>query len=267
MVDVTIHGLDRGVLLSDENYDLEADTTATAAEPNPTLERTETPIYNFVIEHPAGTILWDSGVHPEAGAGHWPDALYNAFEAVEAPEHTLAADLDAAGFDVGDVDYVIQTHLHMDHAGGLHNFAGTDVPVFVHRDELAFAYLSATSRAGSAGYVKADFDHDLDWRIVHGEREQHFDGIEFVRLRGHTPGVLGMTVDVDGHGTVLFTSDNVEIGANYHHGIPAGPGICRNRDDWDESIATLQDIERRADATVVFGHDPDQRSMIRAGWP
>lgn len=267
MVEATIHGIDRGTLLSDENYDLEAGTTATAADPNPMLERTETPVYNLVIEHPAGTILWDSGVHPEAGEGHWPSGLFNAFEAVDATEHTLAADLDAAGFGIDEIDFVIQTHLHMDHAGGLHNFAGTDVPVFVHRDELEFAYLSATTRAGSAGYVKADFDHDLNWRVVHGEREQHFEGIDFVRLRGHTPGVLAMMVDLDDYGTVLFTSDNVEVAANYERGIPAGPGICRNRDEWDVSIAALKDIERRQDATVVFGHDRDQRATIRDGWP
>ncbi len=267
MVELTIHGLDRGVLLSDENYDLEAGTTATAADPNPTLERTETPVYNLVIEHPAGTILWDSGVHPEAGDGHWPAGLYNAFEAVDAPDHTLESDLEAAGFGIDDIDYVVQTHLHMDHAGGLHNFADTDVPIYVHRDELEFAYLSATTSAGSAGYVKADFDHDLNWRVVHGEREQHFEGIEFVRLRGHTPGVLAMTVDVDDHGTILFTSDNVEVAPNYERGIPAGPGICRNRDEWDASMATLQDIERRRDATVIFGHDPNQQATIHEGWP
>jgi hypothetical protein len=75
MVDATIHGIDRGRLLSDQNYDLEADVMATADEPAPTLERTEKPVYNLVIDHPAGTILWDTGSHPEAGNGYWPGPL------------------------------------------------------------------------------------------------------------------------------------------------------------------------------------------------
>lgn len=266
MVDARIHGLDRGRLLSDENYDVQAGTAATADDTAPTLERTETPVYNLVIEHPEGTILWDSGVHPDAGAGHWPAALYNAFEAVDAADHSLAADLDRAGFAVSDIDYVIQSHLHMDHAGGLHEFDGSDVPIFVHAAELEFAYRSAVTRTGSAGYVKADFDHDLRWQVVHGEREQLFDGIEVLRLRGHTPGVLAMLVHLEAK-TLLFTSDVIEVAENYERGIPPGPGICRNQDDWEESVAALKDLERRHNATVIFGHESDQQARIHDGWP
>jgi glyoxylase-like metal-dependent hydrolase (beta-lactamase superfamily II) len=267
MVDATIHGIDRGRLLSDQNYDLEADVMATADEPAPTLERTETPVYNLVIDHPAGTILWDTGSHPEAGEGYWPGPLYNAFEHVDAHEHHLEDDLDAAGFDLADVDSVIQSHLHLDHAGGLYNFEETDVPVYVHRDEIQWAYFSAATREGSAGYVKADFDRDLDWRLVHGERSRPFEGIELIRLRGHSRGMLAMTVDLDGEGTLLFTSDIAEVAANYERPHPPGPGICWNRDQWYESVHELEEIERRRDAEVVYGHDPDQLEDVLEGWP
>lgn len=267
MVDATIHGLDRGRILSDENYDLEAHGTASASEPNPTLERTEAPVYNLLIEHPEGTILWDTGSHPEAGEGYWPAPLYDAFEHVDAHEHHLADDLDGAGFDLADVDYVIQTHLHLDHAGGLYNFEGTDVPILVHRDELQWAYYSATTREGSAGYVKADFDRDLQWDVVHGDRVEPFEDLELYRLRGHSRGMLAMTIDLDGVGTLLFTSDLVDVAENYEEGHPPGPGLLWNRDRWIESIHELRDIERRRDATVIYGHEPAQLETILAGWP
>ena len=267
MVDARIHGIDRGRLWSDANYDLEAHTTATASDPHPTLQRTEAPVYNLVIEHPEGTILWDTGSHPEAGAGHWPDGLYDAFEHVDADEHHLADDLATAGLDLEDIDYVIQSHLHLDHAGGLYHFEDRDVPVFVHRDELQWAYYSATTSEGSSGYVKADFDRDLDWRILHGERVEPFAGIELHRLRGHSRGLLAMTVDLDDHGTVLFTSDLVDVAANYERGHPPGPGLLWNRDRWIESIARLRDIECRRDAEVIYGHEMAQLETILEGWP
>ena len=155
----------------------------------------------------------------------------------------------------------------MDHAGGLHHFDGTDTPVFVHEDELKFAYYSAVTREGSAGYVRADFDHDLNWRVVHREREQHFEDLEFIRLRGHSPGLMGLRVHLDGYGTLLFTSDIVEVAANYERSHPPGPGILWDRGHWYESLRTLQDIERRHDAEVIYGHEKDQLGTITDGWP
>src|SRR6056297_2534093 len=105
--------------------------------------------WNFVIETPERTILWDTGSHPEAGDGYWPAPLYEAFAHVDAAEHTLEGDLADAGFDLGDIDAVVMSHLHLDHAGGLENFAGTDVPIYVHREELPFAYYSAKTDEGS----------------------------------------------------------------------------------------------------------------------
>jgi len=84
----------------------------------------------------------DTGSHPEAGEGYWPAPLYETFEHRDAADHPLPADLERAGYALDDVDAVVQTHLHVDHAGGLHNFAGTDVPVYVHKEELKFACLA-----------------------------------------------------------------------------------------------------------------------------
>lgn len=230
MVEATITGIDRGTILSDRNFDVEAQTIATADDPNPTVERTETPVYNLVIDHPEGTMLWDTGSHPDAGDGYWPDGLYNAFEHVDADEHHLDDDLEAAGYGLDDIDYVFQTHLHMDHAGGLYNFDGTDTPVFVHEDEIKFAYYSATTAAGAQGYVREDFDRDVNWRVVHREREHHFEDVEFIRLRGHSPGLMALRIDVDGYGTVIFSSDIVEVAQNYENEHPparasSGTGI------------------------------------------
>ncbi|MFB6169634.1 MAG: N-acyl homoserine lactonase family protein [Haloarculaceae archaeon] len=266
MVKATIDVVDRGRMEMDENFSLEANVIATKSNPTREVELETIPVYNLVIDHPEGTILWDTGSHHEAGEGHWPSGLYDAFYHGDAADHRLDDDLEAAGWSLDDVDYVVQTHLHLDHAGGLEFFDGTDVPVFVHEEELKYAYYSTRTSEGSNGYVLADFHHDLNWEVVHGDRERHFEDVEFVRLPGHTPGLMGMLVHLDDHGSVLFTSDHVEIAANYDREIPPGPGLLWGRTEWYDSLHTVQELERRHDAEVVYGHDMAQYEEMRDGW-
>lgn len=266
MVDAPIDVIRRGTVKMDKNFQVEAHTIATKSDPNPDLEFEEAPVYNLVIDHPGGTILWDTGSHPAAGDGHWPEGLFNAYPHEDAAEHRLDDDLAAAGWSIDDIDAVVMTHLHMDHAGGLEFFAGSDTPVFVHEEELKYAYYSIASRKGSPGYIRGDFDHRLNWTVVHRERERHFEDMEFVHLPGHTPGLLGTMIHLDGHGTVIFASDLVDGPENYYDERPLGPGLVWNREQWFDSVRLVKDLERRHDAHVIYGHNAEQLDEIEDGW-
>ncbi|WP_136716982.1 N-acyl homoserine lactonase family protein [Halorientalis salina] len=267
MVDATVTLVDRGTIRADANFMLENAVVGTADEPNPDLLRGEGPVYNLVIDHPEATILWDTGSHPDAGDGYWPAELYAAFEHFDADDHALPDALDDAGYGVDDIDAVVQTHLHLDHAGGLHNFAGTDVPVYVHEAELKYAYYSASTDHGSDAYVRADFDHDINWQVIHRDRETHFEDVEFLHLPGHTPGLLGTKLDLDGHGTVVLAGDQAYVRENYDDGHPMGGDLLWSKRDWQESLRWLRDIERRHDADVYCGHDSDDAERLAEGLP
>ena len=78
------------------------------------------PVYVHVIDHPEGRVLVDTGMtqlHP----------------AVADMDPRLTP-LDEQDFDIAGVDIVVNTHLHFDHCGGNHLFAGT--PIYVQRQEL-----------------------------------------------------------------------------------------------------------------------------------
>ncbi len=266
MVDATIDVLYRGALECDQNYMVEGKVFGTHDEPNPDTDYGEIPVWSLVIDHPQGTILWDTGSHHEALEGHWPEGLSQAFYPYDAHEHRLDDDLEAAGYGIEDIDYVFQTHLHLDHAGGLEFFDGTDVPVFVHEEELKFAYYSAKSDEGSAAYVLEDFDHDLNWHVLKREREQHFEDVEFIHFPGHTPGLTGTMIHLDDEGTIVFTGDQLYQLPNYEEGIPLGGPLVWGKTQWRESLELIRALERRHDAEVVLGHDYDQFEEIRGGW-
>ncbi len=264
MVNATITPIHRGHIRTDINRIVEGYQLGSAAEPNPDAPMDEGVVYNLVIDHPEATILWDTGSHPDAGEGHWPESLYDAFEHYDADEHPLPSALDDAGYDIADIDAVVMSHLHLDHAGGLHHFDGMDIPVYVHEKEFKYAYYSAKTAEGSDAYVLGDFDHDLDWRIVHRSVETHFEDIEFVHLPGHTPGLLGLQLDRDS-GTVIVAGDEAYVRPNYDEELPLGAGLLWSHRHWYESLRELKDRERRHDATVLCGHDETDLERLESG--
>ena len=265
MVAADIHLVDRGTIRTDLNFLVEGHTMASAEDPNPDATMIEGPVYNLLIDHPEGTILWDTGSHPEAGKGHWPAELYAAFEHYDADERDLPTALDDIGYGIDDIDYVIQSHLHLDHAGSLHQFAGTDVPVFVHAEEIKYAYYSAKTDQGSLAYVLGDFDHDLNWQVVHRHRETHFEDIEFLHLPGHTPGLMGLLIHLEGDRSIIFAGDELYVRANYDDEQPLGAGLLWSKRDWFDSLRLLKELQRRHDATVFCGHDPEDVEVLRDG--
>lgn len=265
MVDATIDVIDRGKIRADINFFEEAATIASHSNPNPENEMIDIPVPQYVIDHPEATILWDTGSHEDALESHWPDWMIDVFRPYNANEHTLQGDLEKEEWSLDDIDCVVISHLHNDHAGGLHHFDGTDVPIYVHKDEIQFAYYSEKTDEGLDSYILHDFDHDLNWKIIHQERENHFEDIEFIHLPGHTPGLIGALVELEDE-TVVLAGDQFYRAANYEEGVPLGAGLMWSNRHWFESLQKCKELERRHDAEVVYGHDLEQFEETIDGW-
>ena len=254
MPEVTL--VDRGRVRADAGYVLDGHTMASAADPNPDHERLDFVVWCAVVEADGRTFLWDTGPRPDA-ADSWPAPLYGAFEAYDAADRSLESDLAVAGYDIDGIDAVVASHLHLDHAGELDAFAGTGTPVYVHEEELKYAFYSAKTDQGSIAYLASDFDGDLNWSVVHRHRHTLADGFELLHLPGHTPGVLGARIGTP-QGTLLVAGDEAYVEANFTEGVPLGPGLLWSDPDWRESRETLLELRRRHDADVLFGHDLDR---------
>jgi N-acyl homoserine lactone hydrolase len=264
MVGATIQPLDRGRLRLDTNFAFEGDSLGTYDNPDSDNELIDFVVYNLLIDHPEATILVDTGSHPDAGDGYWPDHVYQLFAHYDADERTLETALDEAGYRIDDIDAVIQTHLHLDHAGGLYHFEGTDVPIYAHEEELRTAYYEGKV-VGDPAYVPEDFDRDLNWQPVHLDEATPWTDVTLHRFPGHTPGLMGLSVDLEEAGTLLFTSDECLQTENYE-GQPMGAVLLDQRADWFDSLRRVREIERTRNATVYTGHDLEQFQEMPDQW-
>lgn len=100
-----------------------------------------------LISHPTeGLVLFETGPgkdYPDV----WGPQLNDIFARENyCEDHDLDAAIRKTGNDIKDVKAVIMGHLHLDHAGGLEHFRGTDVPIYTHEQELKNAFYSVATK-------------------------------------------------------------------------------------------------------------------------
>ena len=140
------------------------------------------PVYVHVIDHPDARVLVDTGI----------TQLHPAVADMDPRLIPLSAD---ATFDLASIDVVINTHLHFDHCGGNHLFAGK--PFYVQRQELEDARtedgytIPEWVDAPGVQYVPVDGEHEL------------LPGIRLVPAPGHTRGMQMVVVETGGRPLVV----------------------------------------------------------------
>ncbi len=224
------------------------------------LAGVEVPVPFFLIRHPRANILVDGG-NPLAVArdphAHW-GALADHFEVRMSEQQHCAAQLQRLGFAPASVDYIVQTHLHIDHTGALGHFP--DATVIAHRRELDAARAAETPSA--SGYVREDYERpELRWQLVDGELDLFDDGkIRLLETPGHSAGHMSLLLDLDETGLVLLTADAADNRAQWEG--RAHPRALFSREQAKRSLESLRELERETGALLILGHDPESWSRL-----
>ncbi len=215
------------------------------------------PMPAFLIEHPRGLVLFDTGIAPEAitdPVGVYGQELADGLGIGGTPDQAVDKQIEALGYKTSDVTHVIASHFHFDHAGGTHLFP--EAKHFHGQDELAFAHWPAPIGAFCYMPDQLERTRKFDWHEVPGcDLDLFGDGsLVLLSMPGHTPGELSLKVRLASR-TFLLTGDAVHLRAaldmEYHFPI-----------DWDtrQALLSLKRIKRIAEAeeaTVWISHDPD----------
>src|SRR5258708_3207384 len=196
----------------------------------------EWPVHGFVVTHPGGAVLVDTGVGG-------PDHVLSEFRVVNRSVASALAEIDMTP---ADIDLVINTHLHFDPCG--QNAVFTHAPCYVQRTELARAKIEEPELYDWFDFMNGRFE------LLDGDAEV-VPGVRVVTTPGHTSGHQSVLIAPDGGGAPdVLIGDAAYTSVQY--GGPAGaelpPGQCSDPAAWQDS---LQRIRAASPARVHFCHD------------
>ena len=207
----------------------------------------------------------------EAGIGAFFEPKLRERYGVNEDRLVLLDSLAAAGFTPEDIDVVVLSHLHFDHAGGI-------LAPWREGQPPRLVFPNATYLVGRRHWERARAPHPRDrasfiaelpalleasgrLELVDGEYSRTLgSAVRFHFSDGHTPGLMlaeivgPETVDGQPHGGVVFCADLIP-GRPWVH-VPITMGYDRNAELLiDEKQAFLQDkLERNVH--LFFTHDP-----------
>ena len=206
----------------------------------------------------------------ETGIGAFFEPKLRERYGVQEAGHVLLESLQKAGFTHADIDVVVLSHLHFDHAGGL-------LAPWAEGRAAELLFPNATYVVGAQHWQRARHPHPRDrasfipelpglleasgrLEIVEGEFSMALaDSVRFSYSDGHTPGLMlaeivgPERVEGQAHGGVVFCADLIP-GRSWVH-VPITMGYDRNAELLiDEKRAFLEDKLAR-NVHLFFTHD------------
>jgi len=216
-------------------------------------ERVAVPVPFYVIEHADGVALFDCGLH--ADVGNADDAYRQRLQSQDldvtfGPQDTVTSHLERLDIDPGRVRYVVLSHLHFDHAGGLHQVP--NATLLVQRAEWAAGFDDDMARRYFLPRRYFDLGHQV--RLVDGEHDLFGDGaVTCLPSPGHTPGHQSLRVRSAAGDHILVSDACYNSGVVETRDFPAYSDQAAMNRSLDNLLA-----RREADTVMVFGHDPAQ---------
>lgn len=214
--------------------------------------RVRLPVPSWVIDHPAGVVVFDTGMHPATQhdpVGRLGNLMARLFTVDFHAGEELAARLAMLGIDALRVPWLVSSHLHFDHTGG--------------NAQLPNARLVVQRREWDAGrnpdvvaklfYDPKDYDLGHDVLLVDGEHDLFGDGrVVCVPTFGHTPGHQSLRLRLDDGQSILLAADACYFRRTLEH-LHLPPSAY----DADAMIAALHRMRawQAEGVRIFFGHD------------
>jgi glyoxylase-like metal-dependent hydrolase (beta-lactamase superfamily II) len=204
------------------------------------------PVPSWLIEGEGLRILVDTGFGPlEVFEAAMRARGFDQPNVTAGAEQHIVAQLGQHGVDPGQIDLVVQSHLHFDHVGANAEFP--EAPFVVHRSELSWALAPPLFGMFYFPEYEPQVRGTLDrLRVVDGDT-QIAPGIRLVHTGGHSPGHCAVFVTT-AFGTAVIGSDVVYHYRNLEYGWPSA-----NAWSVGETLRGLETL-KQADL-ILLNHD------------
>ena len=183
----------------------------------------EFPVAMYIIEHPRGLLLYDTGNNVAVSDGkcenYWGKGLCSGFVPIQRRDQVIDKWLEKFGHSVNDVKYVVYSHMHLDHAGNMEMF-----PKAVHvvqKQELKTAWWP--EKYQRSAFVLKGYDNARDFNFLEldGDFDLFGDGkIVILDTKGHTQGHQSLMVKLKNTGTLFLAGDAIYTPENEAGAIP-----------------------------------------------
>ncbi|MCL1829226.1 MAG: N-acyl homoserine lactonase family protein [Oscillospiraceae bacterium] len=216
------------------------------------------PVSMYLIDHPDGLVLVDTG----NAVYHWPEFLWGDHD--DDPKENADRRIAELGYDPKKVKYVIMSHMHGDHAGGMELFP--DATFIVRREELKTAWWPPCREPGAGFYMYPDYKDTRLFKYTELDDDEDFDvfgdgTVICTDTRGHTRGHQSVVVDLPETGKTVLALDAASLKENLDDRIYPGTGTW----DIDMGLRSIDKLRKLRDegAFIILGHDPEQWKSLK----
>jgi N-acyl homoserine lactone hydrolase len=203
----------------------------------------------FVIRHPKGVLLWDTGLGDKfAATKEGVDVMPGLHVTVPI---TLIEQLHSLALSPKDVSYVAFSHFHFDHTGNANAFP--DSVWILNKAELG----AALSTAPPSGVAPETFSgyKTAKTQMIDGDYDVFGDGtVRILRAPGHTAGHQVLELKLQRAGTVILSGDLYHLRANRE--FSRVPMMNLSRADTLASMERIERIVKNTKAHLIVQHDP-----------
>ena len=208
----------------------------------------------FLIAHPRGTMMWDTGEIPDSAFQSGVSPAKQGSFTVDRP---LLPQLAAIGYTPADITYLALSHYHGDHVANASLFAGSTWIVQKPDRDAIFAPRPAGEKkrgaVGDPAYFAA-LEHSKTLLLKGEDHDVFGDGTVVIKFTpGHTPGHQSLFLKLAKTGPVLLSGDL------YHYPEEITykriPSFDFDKDQTAKSRAMIEDFVQKNHAQLWIQHD------------
>ncbi len=204
------------------------------------------PMYAYLIEHPKGRILVDTGQS-------YPLRDENA---IMEESDTILPQLAKLGYTPDDIDYVVISHMHLDHVGYIDCFP--NATFLVRKAEMQAAWWPEPYERG---YDLRTFEKTRNFKFIQLGNDEDYDVFEdgsivLIDTRGHSRGHQSVILDLPNTGKVVLAIDAAPDKDMLDRGFSGRPFT----DTYHETLS-LQKLKHLADCGYMMFYAHDAKNL------